>query len=283
MQPQSGPPEGAERGDNPTKPGRRSFHPLLAVIAGTRLCPAYRFRSGDTVRATQWQAAMSDAQRWLGPQKVWLNRGDLGLGHEAVKRWHETGDGRPEDLCKLKLSPGVRRQALAVPEAAWPGPATVGAWPVAEVKRRLFGWTAERRVVLARCRQGEVSAAHAGTFWDECRHEDAAYVTSLAQERCNAWQIMALDRQRADTENVFDELKNPWGFSGFCARKRAITELAARRLQRGRQKELQLALSGGWLEKPKDGYRRLHEWIHSTAPQLKTATTTTAPSTPVCA
>jgi hypothetical protein len=320
VQPKYGHQEGAERGYNPTKPGRRSFHPLLAVIAGTRLCPAYRFRSGDTVTATQWQAAMTDAQRWLGPQKVWLNRGDLGLGHEAVMRWHETAAGRPEYLFKLKLSPGVRRQALAMPESAWQGPATVGAWQVAEVKLRLFGWTTERRVVLARCRQGEVSAAQAGTFWDECRHEYAAYVTSLAEEKFNAWQIMALYRQRADTENVFDELKNQWGFSGFCGRKRAITELAARLLllvynlwvlfvrflqpqahveagrgrrwflliaarlvQRGRQKELQLAVSGGWLEKLKDGYLRLHEWIHSTAPQLKTATASPAQSAPACA
>ncbi|MBI3885755.1 MAG: transposase [Opitutae bacterium] len=131
---------------------------------------------------------------------------------------------------------------------------------------------------------------------------------------------MALYRQRADTENVFDELKNQWGFSGFCGRKRALTELAARLLllvynlwvlfvrflqpkahveagrgrrwflliaarlvQRGRQKELQLAVSGGWLEKLKDGYLRLHEWIHSTAPQLKTTTPTTAQTAPVCA
>lgn len=31
--------QGAEIGYNPRKPGRRSFHPLLAVAAGTRMCP----------------------------------------------------------------------------------------------------------------------------------------------------------------------------------------------------------------------------------------------------
>jgi hypothetical protein len=43
--------EGAAVGYNPQKRGRKSFHPLLAVAAGTRLCPYYRFRSGDTVGA----------------------------------------------------------------------------------------------------------------------------------------------------------------------------------------------------------------------------------------
>ena len=27
---------------------------------------------------------MHDAQRWLGERKIWLNRGDLGLGHDAI-------------------------------------------------------------------------------------------------------------------------------------------------------------------------------------------------------
>ena len=106
---------------------------------------------------------------------------------------------------------------------------------------------------------------------------------------------------------MFDELKNQWGFSGFCAKSRATTELAdrlllmvynlwtlfvrfivphkhtgakrgrrwflliaARLVQSGRQKEVQVSISGGWAEQLRDGYLRLHEWIRSTAPQLKT-------------
>jgi hypothetical protein len=53
-QPKYGHQNGAEVGNNPGKPGRRSLHPLLAVVAQTRLCPAYRFRARDTVTATDW-------------------------------------------------------------------------------------------------------------------------------------------------------------------------------------------------------------------------------------
>src|SRR5690606_8355355 len=80
---------GAARGPNPGRPGRKSFHPLVAIGAGTRLCAAYRFRPGDTVTATQWAEAMQDAQASLGGRAVWLNRGDLGLGHETIMAWHE--------------------------------------------------------------------------------------------------------------------------------------------------------------------------------------------------
>jgi hypothetical protein len=306
VQPKYGHQEGAERGYNPTKPGRRSFHPLLAVVARTRLCPAYRFRSGDTVTATQWQQAMEDAQRWLGRHPIWLNRGDLGLGHDGVMAWHEARADRPKYLFKLKLTRGVREALHAVPAERWQGPAQQGAWQVAEGTVRLHGWAAERRVVFARCLQGELPGAERGEFWDLCKHEFAVYVTNLGVD-CNAWQVQQLYRERADTENVFDELKNQWGFSGFCAKKKAVTELAARLLllvynlwvlfvrfivphqhteakrgrrwflliaarlvQSGRQKEVQLSIRGGWAEQLKDGYLRLHEWIRTTAPQLKT-------------
>jgi hypothetical protein len=40
--------------------------------------------------------------------------------------------------------------------------------------------------------------------------------------------VVELYGQRADTENVFDELKNQWGFKGFCTQQAHATALAAR-------------------------------------------------------
>lgn len=297
--------EGAEVGYNPTKPGRRSFHPLLAVVAGTRLCPVYRFRSGDTVSASQWLGAMEDAQRWLGEQKVWLNRGDLGFGQDAVMAWHEEQPDRPHYLFKLKLSSRVRAALHEIKDEAWQGPAVTGAWQLAEGQVQLTGWKRSRRVVFARQLQGCVPSAKNGEFWDLNKHEFAVYVTNLPEEY-TCWQIQILYRERADVENVFDELKNQWGFGGFSAKSRATSELAARLLlvvynlwvlfvrfiepqkhteakrgrrwflliaarlvQSGRQKEVQVSISGGWAEQLRTGYTRLHEWISTTAPQLK--------------
>lgn len=306
VQPKYGHQEGAEVGYNPGKPGRRSFHPLLGVVAGTRLCPAYRFRSGDTVTATQWKEAMEDAQRWLGGRQVWLNRGDLGLGHDAVMAWHEEVAPRPRFLFKLKLTSKVRAALHEVSEDAWQGPAVLGAWQVAEGQLQLTGWKRARRVVFSRKLQGMVPSDKSGEFWDHNKHEFAVHVTNLPAGY-NAWQIQQLYRERADVENVFDELKNQWGFSGFCAKARATTELAARLLlmvynlwvlfvrfivpqkhteakrgrrwflliaarlvQSGRQKAVQVSIRGGWAEQMRDGYLRLHDWIRTTAPQLKT-------------
>jgi hypothetical protein len=298
--------QGAERGYNPQKPGRRSFHPLIALAAGTRLAVAYRFRPGDTVTATQWEAAMHDAQRWLGERTVWLNRGDLGLGHEKVMAWHEQAN-RPRFLFKLKLTANVRRALTSVRESDWQGPASVGAWQVAEGRLQLPGWSVARRVVFARKLQGVITAEKAGTLFDEQKHALAVYITNLDLTEFNAWQVQALYRERADAENVFDELKNQWGFSGFCSHWRQVSALAARLVllvynlwnlflrllepsrhieaaggrrwflviaarlvQSGRQKSLQVSVRGAWWQQLHAGYTRICEWLATTAPQLKT-------------
>jgi hypothetical protein len=71
----------------------------------------------------------------------------------------------------------------------------------------------------------------------------------LPAETATGAQIVLLYRKRVDVENVFDELKNQWGFSGFCSHKAVVSETAARLLfipaklvQGGRQKALKLAV-----------------------------------------
>jgi hypothetical protein len=45
--------------------------------------------------------------------------------------------------------------------------------------------------------------------------------------------------------------------------------IAARLVQFGQQKAVQFSIRGGWAEQLRDGYMRLHDWIRTTAPQLK--------------
>jgi hypothetical protein len=118
----------------------------------------------DTATATQWKETMEDAQRWLGERHVWFNRGDLGLGHDAVMRWHEQSDSRPKFLFKLKLTSGVRAALHRVPAEAWQGPNVLGAWQVAEGRLALHGWKEERRVVFSRQLQGMAPSEKAANF-----------------------------------------------------------------------------------------------------------------------
>lgn len=302
--------EGAEVGYNPFKHGRPSHHPLACVAAGTRLCLHMAWRPGKAVSATGWQEAM---ERLWGHadirSRLWLNRGDIGFGQEPVCAWHEAaGQERPKFLFKLRLTRNVRRAIAQVPPEAWKGCPTLGTEQVAETTLQLDGWSRARRVVIART----LKPANRGPqeeFWSTAEDEVSVYVTNLSVAEVTAEQIVWLYRKRADTENVFDEVKNQWGFRGFCSQRGVVTESAARlvwltynlwtlfvrllalepgqhteavRSRRqflvlaaqmscsGRQRTWKLAVGRVWWQQLKGCYERLCLWLKSTAPQLET-------------
>jgi Transposase DDE domain len=97
-------------------------------------------------------------------------------------------------------------------------------WQGKETTLRLHGWSRHRRVVLLRRKlvrdlqtskrldpaQPLLGFAEVGP--DNELWEYAALVTSLDSEILTLGQLY---RDRADAENVFDELKNQWGWGGF--------------------------------------------------------------------
>jgi len=298
--------EDAVVGYNPHKPGRPSHHPLMAAVAGTRLCAYYRWRPGDEHTAAEWIEAMEECLDWLGPGRVpWLNRGDKGYGSEKILAWHEAEEGRPHYLFKIRVTRNVWRAMRKIPPEKWEGEHTEGMLQVAEAEVRLSGWSRARRMVFSRRVKKITSAQEAGAFWEKVEYEYDAYVTDLGIEEANAWQVVELYRGRADVENVFDELKNHWGFKGFCSKDRVATEMAARLMlltynywnlflrlmepsrhveafqgrrwfllmaarlvKSGRELKAKVSVTGEWWRVVSDGFERVCAWLDSTAPQL---------------
>lgn len=296
--------EQAEVGYNPAKRGRPSHHPLLAVVAGTRLCPRYRLRSGKSSSSGEWIEAMQECLQSIG-QSPWLNRGDIGFASERIMAWHEERDDRPNFLFKLKLTGNVKRAIAALRCEDWQGEASQGVLQLAEARLKLHGWSSERRVILGRRLQSESLPGDNGEFWKRQKYSFEAYVCDLEGKDANTWQVVDLYRQRADCENVFDELKNQWGFAGFCSRNARVTSLAAklqllvynmwnlfmrlleperhveaahsrrwflfiaaRLCKSSRQRELKLSVSDRWWSSLQSGYERVGQWLSLTAPQL---------------
>ena len=299
--------EDAVVGYNPVKRGRPSHHPLLAIVANTRLCLHFSHRPGNAASSTDCIEAMKDALDYCGKNnRPWLNRGDIGFGHNEIMNWHESTPEAPYYLFKLKITNNVKRAFAQINEEDWEGNASFGVLQTAEKMVQLPSWPQPRRVVFGRRLQGVIPAEQSGQFWDTYKHEYEAYVTNLSVKEANSWQIVDLYRKRADCENVFDELKNQWGFAGFCANDANVTEIAARillltynlwtlfsRLMRperhieadtgrrwylliaaqlvttGRQRTMKISVAQQWLKDLFDGYERVRHWLNSTAPQLK--------------
>jgi len=301
--------EGAVKGYNPFKRGRPSHHPLICVAAGTRLCLHLEWRPGDTVSATGWEQAMERlwSHRTI-QERLWLNRGDNGFGQEPILAWHEHPSVlRPKYLFKLRLTRNVQRAIAKVPWPMWEGAPTLGCEQIAETTVQLQGWSRTRRIIIVRTLKPQNQSPQ-DEFWGIPEEEISVYVTNLSAAEATPEQIALLYRKRADTENVFDELKNQWGFRGFCSQRGVITETAARLLlvtynlwtlfvrlmgaepgqhveavrsrrqflilaaqlvRTGRQKIWKLAVQPGWWQTLKACYERLCAWLRTTAPQLE--------------
>lgn len=300
--------EDVARGYNPHKPGRGSHHPLLCVVAGTRLALYMEWRRGNEVSAGRWVEAME--QVWSHPDvpsRLQLNRGDIGFAQEKIMAWHERADvPRPCYLFKLKMTANVRRAIARVPWPEWDGRPRVGLEQYAETRVKLEGWSRERRIIVTRTLK-PANPSPQDMFWGADQEELCAYVTNLEPAQATPAQIVLTYRKRGDAENVFDELKNQWGFDGFCSGKGVVSETAARLLlltynlwslfvrvlkeegchreaitsrdellvmpaklvESGRQKTLKLSVGEKWWAAISRAYQRLQRWLSSIAPQLR--------------
>jgi hypothetical protein len=101
--------EDAEVGYNPQKRWRPSHHPLLCVVAGTRLALHMEWRKGSEVSAGRWREVME--RLWAHPtirERLKINRGDKSFGQEEVMAWHEQpGCERPKYVFGLRLTKNV--------------------------------------------------------------------------------------------------------------------------------------------------------------------------------
>ena len=112
-------------------------------------------------------------------------------------------------------------------------------WQGLSSELQLTGWSRSRRVVVLRRRvreslaitgQGEASGqgmlfATAEVVQGSELYEYAVLVTSLEEE---VLAIAQLYRDRAEAENVLDELKNQWGWTGFTTHDHQRSQVLAR-------------------------------------------------------
>jgi len=180
------------------------------------------------------------------PRERWPTfvRGDCGYGSEKIMVEFEER-GLPY-LLKLRHSPRVKTlvREIMAQSARWQD---VGdGWEAAEASLKLSGWSRARRVVLVRESPAKAPiGVHArrrrdpfalqgaqGAGWEATQSAPwsgriAVLVTSLDERAYPTASMPRLYRERADAENVYDELKNQWGWNGFTTRKLAPCRLMA--------------------------------------------------------
>lgn len=223
--------EGAEIGHNPHKPGRASHCYHSYFMANTRLCLGVEVLGGKSHSGRHGQpglwALLDELPRTHWPAMI---RGDCGYGNEVMLAEAERR-GVPA-LLKLRHTEKVKtlvRQALRG-GGRWDDAGD--GWEVMEARLRLSGWSRERRVVLvreaparapmgeqARRRRDHLRGLPGSELWIQSAApwagRIAVLVTTLDPAAYPATSLARLYRERADAENIYDELKNQWGWAGF--------------------------------------------------------------------
>jgi hypothetical protein len=226
--------EGAVVGYNPHKPGRPSHAYHSFQVAGLRLILDVAVEPGNCHSSKHSDPHLWGLLRRL-ERACWprLVRGDKDWGTERnIARCEQEGVGY---LFKLRLTKGVRRLVdKAMGAAEWED-AGQGWWGRTG-ELRLKGWSRQRRVIVLRRRLPEALGVtvpkedgQGELFWAEAKNaavwEFAVLVTSLDFE---VRSLAQLYRDRADSENTFDELKHQWGWAGFTTRDLARCQIMAR-------------------------------------------------------
>lgn len=229
--------EDARVGYNPAKPGRPSHAYQAMLIASLRMVLNVDVTAGDQTAPCYAQAGLWG---WLDARerKDWpsLLRGDSAWGSESTMV--EAEARKLPYLFKLRQSQGVQLKISQLArDEGWRNAGD--GWHGMEGKVRLQGWTRERRILVFRRRLREKLILEerdqdTGQIWlagvelgkGKELFEYAVLVTTLKSK--DLLMLSQLYRDRADAENVFDELKNQWGWTGFTTQDLKRSQLMAR-------------------------------------------------------
>lgn len=210
--------QGAAKGYNPRRPGRKSHHPLLAVLAEVPFVLHGWLRSGNTSAARGAVAFLAEALALL-PARLTIRcvRADSGFFEEALLAFLE--QRALPYLVVARLTPHLKRRAAALGD--WQ-PVDAD-YAVNEFRAQLLGWSAERRFVVVRERVREDKEAVGRRLLEVPGYTFRLWVTNRADGPLELWRDY---NGRATVEQRIEELKNDLAADDFCTQDFWATEAA---------------------------------------------------------
>jgi hypothetical protein len=230
--------EEAKVGYNPQKPGRPSHVYHSYFLANLRMVMDVEVQAGNQTATSFAQPELwSLLDRLPKASHPRFLRGDCNWGTErAMAGAEQRGMGY---VFKLKQSGNVKKLiAKLFGNDQWVDAGEN--WQGLDTELQLSGWSKQRRVVVLRrpLRQGvaaenkspnkasqQLSLELPAALYRGVLYEYAVLVTSLPDE---VRSIAQHYRDRGDSENNFDELKNQWGWAGFTTHDRNRCQVMAR-------------------------------------------------------
>lgn len=231
--------EGSVVGYNPQKQGRPSHALHAFIMAQTRLVldvsvhPGNESSSADLLPELKRVVTDLPRDRWPA-----LLRGDCGFGTDNMMTWCESV--HLMYLFKQKMTKNTAHLVNELQlQTGW---IDVGkGWEGTESTLQLSTWNTRRRAIVFRRpnpgpryqRAKDIAAAKqpkqeiimaCQSHMEVIEYEYQVLVTTLTEPIHIIFQRY---RDRGDCENVFDEIKNHWGWGGFTSHTFAVTQAVA--------------------------------------------------------
>lgn len=205
--------QGAAKGYNIKKPGRKSHHPLMAFISDCRMVANFWLRSGDAFTANNFESFLLDTLDKLQDKTIGLLRADSGFYCKNVFDILE----RKSIQYIIAARMYAPLQKLIVSIDNWlpldNGLAIASAYYQSPL------WNKARRVIVVR-QQVEQRPKATGKILSLFEDDEiingyrySAMVTNLTLPAKEVWTLY---KNRADAENRIKELKEDFGLESFC-------------------------------------------------------------------
>jgi hypothetical protein len=214
----SGRQQGAAKGYNPSRPGRGSHHPLIAVLAEAPFILHGWLRPGNTIAISGAVSFLEEALALL-PQGVKIKcvRADSGFFDQKFLNCLE--ERGLSYIVVAKMTYYLRRRCAAIKE--WT-PVDEN-YAVAELIHQIQGWPKALRFVVVRERVDESKETAGSKLIEVPGYTFRIWVTNTADQPMEVWRAY---NGRACVEQRIEELKAELAVQGFCLRSFWATEAA---------------------------------------------------------
>jgi hypothetical protein len=215
--------QGAKKGYNPRKPGRKSHHPLMAFVADCRMIANFWLRSGDSYTTNNFLSFLHDTLSKIGDKTVGLIRADSGFYSKeifdhlenqtlnyiiAAKFYYPIKRKLANHKTWLKLDDGLE---------------------IAETTYQAQDWDEPRRLIMVRQeinKRPKAVGKQLRLFEEEGIFKNYRYSCFITNLNLPSKIVYDSYRGRADCENRIKEVKYDFGAESFNLKDFWATEAA---------------------------------------------------------
>jgi len=214
----SGQQEGAAKGYNPSRPGRKSHHPLLAILAEAPFILHGWLRSGNTIASSGALGFLQEALALL-PQalKIRCVRADSGFFDQRILQFLQ--ERELPYIIVAKMTYYLRRRCIGIKQ--WSQ--VDENYAVAEFMHQIQGWPTTLRFAVVRERVRESKEALGAKLLEVPGYTFRLWVTNRLDAPLEIWRQY---NGRACVEQRIEELKAELSVQGFCMHSFWATEAA---------------------------------------------------------